>query len=311
MIIPQVSAPRTRPERTTQGFVSTLTWTRGHWPLVLMEVGWRWLYGVPACWLVWREGMRVLASVPWQSTGVQAMTINQLLTDPMRASVTLASFLGTVMPGVAAVAQWLLPLLLVAWAVVSGIGRTLLLRRMDTSLRPRPLTLVLLQLVRVVPIAAAAAVWWWGLHALARWSILNPTAAGAEPNIMLYVGGAIALSLGVFVITAAVGWVFSLAPIVAMVRNEGAAASLRDAVRARSVRSGLVEINLVLGIVKIALMVLAIVFSACPLPFESVMTDAFLFWWTCGVGIWYFLASDFFHVARLASYLHQWQAAEE
>lgn len=308
--MPQVSSARTRPERTTQGFVSTLTWTRGHWPLVLLEVGWRWLYGVPACWLVWHEGVRVLASVPWQSTGVQAMTISQLLTDPMRASVTLASFLGMVMPGIAAVALWLVPLLLVAWAVVSALGRTLLLRRMDPGLRPRPLTLVLLQLVRVVPIAGAAAMWWWGLHVLARWSILNPTAAGAEPNVMLYVGGAIALSLGLFVITAAAGWVFSLAPLVAMLRNQGAAASLRDAMRARSVRSGLVEINLVLGIVKIALMVLAIVFSACPLPFESVITDQFLFWWTSGVAVWYFIASDFFHVARLVSYLHQWQAAE-
>ena len=44
----------------------------------------------------------------------------------------------------------------------------------------------------------------------------------------------------------------------------------------------LVEINLVMGIVKIALMVLALVFSACPLPFESVATPEFLTWWWMG-----------------------------
>ena len=73
----------------------------------------------------------------------------------------------------------------------------------------------------------------------------------------------------------------------------------------------MIEINLVLGIVKIALMVLAMVFSACPLPFQSVMTDEFLFWWNVAVGIWYFLSSDFFHVARVSAYLRLWKATHE
>jgi hypothetical protein len=65
-----------------------------------------------------------------------------------------------------------------------------------------------------------------------------------------------------------------------------------------------------MGIVKIALIVLALVLSATPLPFESVMTqDALMLWWM-GVTLLYLVASDFFHVARLLGYLNLWRAFE-
>jgi len=182
---------------------------------------------------------------------------------------------------------------------------------MDRTLQAKPATLILLQLLRVLPLVGAFAAWWIGLRALAAWSILQPIAVGGEPNIMLYVGGAIILTLALFVLSAAVGWVFSIAPLLAMINGTGPARSLRDALRVREIRGSLVEINLVLGIVKIALIVLAMVFSACPLPFQSVMTDEFLFWWNVAVAVWYFLASDFFHVARLAAYLRLWKATHE
>jgi hypothetical protein len=73
-------------------------------------------------------------------------------------------------------------------------------------------------------------------------------------------------------------------------------------------KSKLIEINLVMGIVKIALIVLAMVASACPLPFESVATPEFMLWWYGFVSILYFLASDLFHVVRLMSYVEMWQA---
>ncbi len=82
------------------------------------------------------------------------------------------------------------------------------------------------------------------------------------------------------------------------------------AFRLGPLKSKLVEINLVMGIVKIALIVLAMVFSATPLPFESVTTPQFLAWWWIGVTVVYLLASDFFHVARQVAYLELWRAFE-
>jgi hypothetical protein len=90
----------------------------------------------------------------------------------------------------------------------------------------------------------------------------------------------------------------------------GVGESLASAFRLGPLKGKLVEINLVMGIVKIALIVLAMVFSACPLPFESVATPEFLFWWWVGVALLYLVASDFFHVARLVAYLQLWRTYE-
>jgi hypothetical protein len=118
------------------------------------------------------------------------------------------------------------------------------------------------------------------------------------------------LTLGLFTLWAVVSWVLSVAPLLAMLRGLGVRASLAAAFRLGPLKGKLVEINLVMGIVKIALIVLAMVFSATPLPFESVTTPEFLTWWWIGVGVLYFIASDFFHVARLVGYLHLWRAFE-
>lgn len=305
------SQPRDELQRTTQGFVANLSWVRQRPLLTLIEVLWRWWFGIPALWLIYRAGSRALGTVPWQATGVQNLSINGLLTDPLTASSTIASFAAVVAPALYHAFAWLAPVWLLVWAIVSGLGRTVLLHRMDGTLHRKPATLVVLQLLRLLPLLAAFAAWWLGLRTLAAWSILQPIAAGGDPNVMLYVGGAIVLTLALFVLSAAVGWIFSIAPLLAMIHGTGPARSLRDAVRVRQIRGSLVEINLVLGIVKIALIVLAMVFSACPLPFQSVMTDEFLLWWNVAVAVWYFLASDFFHVARLAAYLRLWKATNE
>ncbi len=298
-------------QRTTQGFVANLSWLRQRPLLTLLEVAWRWCFGIPALWLVYTQAARVLGSVPWRASGASEVTVNQLLTDPMAASSAMARFVEAVGPGLYHAAAWLAPLLLAVWAIVSGFGRTAVLLRMDSTLRSRPMTLVALQLLRVLPLAACVVAWWLGLKALVGWTILQPIASGQDPWIMLYTGGAIVLTLALFVLSAIVGWAFSIAPLLAMVNGCGPAQSIRDALHVGSLRNGLIEINLVLGIVKIALLVLAVVFSACPLPFQSVTTDGFLFWWNAAVCVWYFLASDFFHVARLSSYLRLWQASRQ
>jgi hypothetical protein len=77
-----------------------------------------------------------------------------------------------------------------------------------------------------------------------------------------------------------------------------------------ALRSKLIETNLVMNIVRIALLVLAIVFSACPLPFTNVETPTFLACWWIGVGLLYLIALDYFHVVRAAVYLQLWQAYE-
>jgi hypothetical protein len=232
------------------------------------------------------------------------------LLDPMGAAETLAQAAAVLVPPALRIAEWLAPLLLVAWVVVSSLGRTLVLRRADSGLRARPVTLMALQAARMAALAGSFALWFACVRWIAAVAVNGPMAAGQEPDLVLYCAVVIVTTLGLFTVWAVVSWALSAAPLVAMLRNLGARDSLLAAFRMGPVRSKLIEINLVMGIVKIALIVLAIVFSACPLPFQSVATPDFMLQWYAGVTILYFVASDFFHVARVVAYLELWRAFE-
>jgi hypothetical protein len=293
--------------RATQSFVHVLSecWKR---PLLTaLEVLWRWIYGIPALWVLWRVGSRIVAGVPLNVRALETMTVTQ----PMQAAETLAQAMAVLLPPVTAVAVWLGPLLLVTWVVWSSLGRTIVLRRIDGSLHARPFTLMVLQAIRIVALIASFAVWFACLQWAAEQTVTGPLARGGEPNLVGYFALAIIATLVLFTLWALVSWVFSVAPLLAMLRNKGVGASLAGALRLGALRGKLAEINLVMGIVKIALIVLALVFSSTPLPFESVATPEFLYTWWAGVGVLYLVGSDFFHVARLVGYLTLWKAYEE
>jgi hypothetical protein len=291
-------------ERVTQSFVGTLAWCRKRPSLTALEVLWRWVYGVPALLLLRYEVFKILLATPLDYAGLKQMT----LLDPMKTSVTLAKAALALAPAVTATAAWLGPLLLIAWVVVSSLGRTIVLRRADPQLHAKPFTLMVLQSIRMLALCGSFALWFFCLQGAAHVAVALPIASGEEPSLVLYFGLAIIATLGLFTLWAIVSWGFSVAPLLAMLRGWGATQSLASSFRLGALKIKLVEINLVMGIVKIALIVLAMVFSASPLPFETVASQEFLTWWWSGVIVLYFIASDFFHVARLVAYLDLWRA---
>ncbi len=292
--------------RGTQSFVHTLSecWRRPS--LTALEVLWRWAYGVPALLVMWRVGLRILRETPVDFAALQNMSV----TDPMGAATTFAKALDVLLPPVLKVAMWLAPMLLMGWVVVSSVGRTVVLRRADGRLHSTVGTLIVLQSLRVVALLGSFAVWFWCVERVGEWTVTGPLAAGGEPNLVGYFALVIVATLGLFTAWAVVSWALSVAPLLAMLRGLGVGGSLAAAFRLGPLKGKLVEINLVMGIVKIALIVLALVFSATPLPFESVTTPEFLMWWWTGVTVLYLLASDFFHVARQVAYLQLWRAYE-
>jgi hypothetical protein len=293
--------------RGTQSFVHVLAtcWRRPS--LTALEVAWRWAFGIPALLLVWYEATRILAEAPVNFAALRRMTVM----NPMGAAETMAQAMAVLLPSVTRVATWLVPLLLVVWVVVSSLGRTMVLRRADSRLQARPGTLMVLQAIRVVALGGSFVVWFLCVQWAANVSVLGPIAAGGEANLVGYFALGIVATLGLFTLWAVVSWVLSVAPLLAMLRGLGVGESLSAAFRLGPLKGKLVEINLVMGIVKIALIVLAIVFSATPLPFESMTTPEILMVWWAGVTVLYLVASDFFHVARLVGYLELWRAYED
>jgi hypothetical protein len=284
----------------TQSFVHMLAncWSRPS--LLALEVAWRWLFGAPALLLVYYEGARILSATASQleATGIEQFSLQ----DPMRGAVMVADVLAVLKPPVLHAVIWLFPLLAVGWSIASGIGRNLVLRRYDPALPKKPLPLIALQLLRVAGLSGSFAGWFLAIHWAATYAL-----SGGEPNLVLYCALVICLSLGIFTLWALLSWVFSIAPLLVLLENRGIAASLYHSLGPGPLTSKLVEVNLVMGIIKLALIVLAMVFSATPLPFESVMQGPPLYiWWTI-VTLLYLAASDFFQVARLVAFIQFWR----
>lgn len=259
------------------------------------ELLWRWGFGIPAAALLYSQGARIVAGVPPNLSGLS-------LSDPVQAGQQIAQAAAAIKPQVEHLALWLGPLLAIAWAVVSGLGRTAVLKRLDSSLHATPFTLILLQLLRMAALIAV----WLGWYRAIQWAA-NLTLSNATPNIVGWSAWVICLSLGIFVLWALLSWVFSIAPLLAMLENKGVVRSLASSLHQGPLTGQLVEVNLVLGIIRLALIVLAMVFSAIPLPFETNMSGTALYLWWAFVSVLYLIANDFFQVARLAAFVQFWR----
>lgn len=264
--------------------------------LLGLEVLWRWAFGVPLLAVLGWQGWRTYSAAAPQiaATGVADVS----LVYPMQSAVALSNVYDILDPPITHLLAWLIPVAVVAWAVISGIGRSAVLRRYDHSLPRRWGALILLQLLRVV--FYGGSIWLW--FAAMQWSA-RVTLWSGEGNVVGYFALVIFISLGIFTLWALVSWVSLIAPVLAVVERRGVLSTLARSVRLGPLTSKLIEINLAMGIIKLALTVLAMVWSATPLPFESVMHGSSLYaWWALGT-ILYCIASDFFKVARLAAFI--------
>lgn len=291
--------------RGTQSFLTTIAECWRCPSLLGLELLWRWAFGIPAAALLGWEAYRILSSVSLAGTGIAHFS----LIDTVTAAQILSATADVLLPPIREVVRWLLPLLAIGWALASGFGRSMVLRRYDRSLRSAPWMMVGLQLLRILVLGSSFALWFVGLH-WAAWNSLS----GPEPSLVLYFVQAIALSFAIFFFWALVSWVFSVAPLLALLEGTGIIASLRNSLRfgqgsLRGLRSKLVEINLVLGVVKAALIVLAMVFCATPVPFKEEINGTSLYVWWALVSVWYCVASDFFQVARIIGFMEIWRAA--
>jgi hypothetical protein len=297
-------AGHSNPIRGTQSFLATIARCWKDPSLLGLELLWRWTFGIPAAAVVGWEAYKILTSISLAGTGITHFS----LIDTVTAAQIISAVADVLLPPIREVARWLLPLLIVAWALASGFGRSLVLRRYDPSLRFAPWLMVSLQLLRILVLGASFALWFVGLH-WAAWSSLS----GPNPSLVVYFVQAIVLSFAIFFFWALVSWVFSIAPLLALLEGTGITASLRNSLRfghgsLRGLRSKLVEINLVLGIVKAALIVLAMVFCATPVPFKEEINGPSLYAWWALVSVLYCVASDFFQVSRIIGFMELWRA---
>ena len=293
------------PLRGTQSLVHILGACVRHPQLLAIELAWRWAFGIPALLILFYQGTLMLSRTPLPPGGIS----NLSLADPNTAALVAANYSAAILPPIERLAWWLGPVLAVGWAFSSGIGRSLLLRRMVAGSSPEPGTLIGLQALRIGALAGTGVAWFLAVHAIAHATLAGSSLSeDGAPNVLGYFAAVITLSLALFTLWALASWIFSIAPLIAVLEKRSLASSLMRSLHLGRLTPKLVEVNFVLGIVKMALIVLLMVFCATPLPFESIAngTPLYVYWGL--LTVLYMAASDFFQVARLAAFIDFWKA---
>jgi hypothetical protein len=289
-----------KPIRGTQSLVGQMGWVRNRPSLTVLEVVWRWAFGIPFLLTCWRQWQLILATHPLEASGFTALDKQ----NPWVATIQLANVWNYYQPPVFAVLRWLVPVAIVAWVVISGIGRNLVLLRMNQRLRFRPVAMIVLQAAWLAVLGAAFWIWF----SCMRWVADTHVNPGGEPDLVGYSIWAIVLSLAFFTVWALVSWALSIAPLLLLLENRSVPSSLMQSLRlGREFTGKLTEINLVMGIVKLTLIVVAMVLSAAPLPFSDQLgPDAMHAVWI-GSTVFYLVANDYFHVVRLKGFMEFWR----
>jgi len=296
--------------RATQSLVSHMGFVWSHPTLTLIEVAWRWLFGVPFLAVVWMQAQEILARIPPSSVGLDRLDFQ----NPWLSSVLLADAVGRYQPLAVSVLRWLLPLGLVVWAIVSGLGRTLVMMRMNSldppaarkkhSFLGRLLGYIGLQGLWMLALLGCLWLWYRGVG----WASATHITIGAQPDLIGYLCWLIFLSLGAYVLWALLSWTLAVAPLLLLLGDDarpGAAfrALLRSFSLGRELSGKLMEVSLVLAIVKIMLIVLDMVFSAAPLPFSDEFGPDALHAIYAAVFLAFLIGNDFFQVVRLRGFV--------
>jgi hypothetical protein len=148
----------------------------------------------------------------------------------------------------------------------------------------------------------------WGWLRCMEWVAATHITAGAEPELVGFAFWTIFLALGFFTVWALASWALSIAPLLMLLEDRSALSALGQSIRLGKAFTGkLVEINLVMGIVNLALIVLAMVLSAAPLPFSDQLGSDALHWINVAAVVFYLVASDYFQIVQLKGFQEFWK----
>ena len=275
-----------------------MTFVFKHPSLTALELLWRWLAAIPLLYLAWRTLAPTVTAIPLDTTALQSMTFF----EPVRSVAVLAGQLTTYRALLEKAGRWWVPLAVLVWSAAAGFGRVAVLRRADPSLRPHIAGMAVASLLRAIACLFLLYVWARACAGAVYLTVVSPGRHGGEPSLVLLTAIVVMATLLAFLGWSVSIWALDLLPLTSMT-------GLRLTSDCRkALRSKLWETNLVMGIVRVILLVLALTFSASPLPFQSSETQAYINVWWIGVAALYILGSDLFHVVRRVTYLRLLQS---
>jgi len=275
-------------------------WMLRHPAVVAVEVGWRWFFGIPFLLLCWSRLQHVLTVLTPEDSGLT----NIHAQNPWIAAGELSRAWLQYQPLIAHEARLIVPVAALAWILISALGRNLALKVAEPRLRFRPAAMMVLQSAWLLVFGGICWGWFRSISRVASTHLI----VGSEPDLIGFAIWLIFLSLGFFTIWALLGWIVSVAPILMLMEECSAPSALRLAFSlGRPFTSELVEIGMVMGIVNLALIVVAMVLSAAPLPFIDELGGGALHVVWAGATIFYLIAHDYFQIVRLKCFVQFWK----
>jgi hypothetical protein len=275
-------------------------WMLRHPAIVAVEVGWRWLFGVPFLLVCLERLQHILAVLTPEDSRLSNIDVQ----NPWIAAGQLSRAFAKYEPLIAHELKWLAPIAMLAWIVISGLGRSLAFYRIEPRLRMRPFSMILLQSIWLALFGGVCVGWFRSVS----WAAATHFPAGIEPDLIGFSIWIIFLSLAFFTVWALLGWIVSVAPVLMLFEDCSAFSALGlTAKLGKPFTSELVEIGMVMGIVNLALMILAMVLSAAPLPFSDQLGgDALHVVWAAAA-VFYLVAHDYFQLVRLKCFVQFWK----
>ncbi|HTC95078.1 MAG TPA: hypothetical protein VK699_16660 [Terriglobales bacterium] len=261
--------------------------------LVLIEVSWRWSFGVAALLLLLLAGVSTLKRVSISDADWAVLRSF----DPYKMANTVAALVVAYGKPLSLVLVALLFALAFLWMIAATWGRAAtlkILRGSGTTATVTGLNLLrILLLLAALVVAALATI---GAAMLATHFSSDPE----EPNLLVYFSIVVLVLPVIVILWAVLNWVLSLAPLFAL-GEQGVLAAVAATFRSlRAQRKAYWSVSGVYGTIRGAGLLVLIVFG---LAMGAVGQDRIIFALLVALLLLYFFFADLLYVARLAAYL--------
>jgi hypothetical protein len=267
--------------------------------VLLVEVLWRWCFGLAAGLLLFFGWLMAIGSVnlsaadrnAWQSHDLYLIALTGL-----HLLVDIGAKLGRI-------ALAVLPAVSALWIVMSAAGRTITMKRLAG--RQREISLRAMLILHFWRALVA-----WGVVAVAAASVMIAALIanrGPTPDYVMYYALALPMIAIALIFWSVVNWYLTAAAAWVGRSYEGVSAGASRAIRlamgfASARRGDMAGLNIMFTLLR--LMALAVAFVLCTLPGGLAASAPRIYvLWVIAVSLAYFVFADFVHVSRLASYL--------
>ena len=259
--------------------------------LLLIEVGWRWAFGVVAIVVCATTAFLITSKVRVNPAGLESISGMA----PWEMTQAVASVISTLGSRLLRIGPFAVLFLAAAWIVLSALGRRATLLR--PALAPAADLQTCFRISTLRAVVTLGALLAWILAGMVAGTVAAVT-GNDIPNlglILLIVIPAILLIVSVW---SAANWYISLAPLFAGNRMTQCVKDTWTLVRSQ--RDEVLEISIATAVIRFVLLVIAFVLSfavSAVITIPRVVAIDFL-----AIALLYFLAADFVNIARLVAF---------